>query len=534
MRDLVCAVDVGTTSARAGILDRTGALLARAEHPLRLSRPRPDHAEHDSEDVWRAVCRAVAAARVKAGAGAERVAAIAWDATCSLVVRGEQGRQVSVSADGGPDEGPAGDGTCWDTMVWLDHRAMAEADDCTATGHRVLSHLGGVMSPEMQTPKLMWLKRHRPDRWRDARLFFDLADFLSWRACGSTARSQCTLTCKWTYLAHADGWQRDFFEGLGVGDLLEQGGLPARATPVGTALGHLTERAARELTLDTSCVVGAGLVDAFAGALGVVGGHAEGSDDRRAALITGTSSCITGFSRRPRSAPGVWGPYFGAVLPEHWLVESGQSATGALLDHVIQVFGGTPPSAAAHAAIIARITAMRRDPDADLGRDLHILPDFHGNRSPFADPHARGVISGLTLDSSFDGLCRVYWRTAVAIALGVRHILEGLADHGYPIDALHVAGGHSRNPLLMELYADATKAAIHETTAADAVLSGTAMVAATAAGWYGSLAESARAMQQPCHRRAANPASAAGYERDYRIFRRMHAHRLELQELGRG
>ena len=79
-----------------------------------------------------------------------------------------------------------------------------------------------------------------------------------------------------------------------------------------------------------------------------------------------------------------------------------------------------------------------------FGGDLHVLPDFHGNRSPLAEPHARGVISGLTLDTSFDSLCRLYWRTCVGIALGVRHILDHMNENGYRIDKLHVTGGHTQ------------------------------------------------------------------------------------------
>ena len=105
----------------------------------------------------------------------------------------------------------------------------------------------------------------------------------------------------------------------------------------------------------------------------------------------------------------------------------------------------------------------------DLAGRLHVLPDFHGNRSPLADPHAVGVISGLTLDSSFDSLCRLYWRTAVSIALGVRHILQTLNERGYGIDTLHVTGGHIKNPLLMELYADAAGCTVIEPAAEDAV-----------------------------------------------------------------
>ena len=78
--------------------------------------------------------------------------------------------------------------------------------------------------------------------------------------------------------------------------------------------------------------------------------------------------------------------------------------------------------------IAARVAELRAAEGDDLAARLHVLPDFHGNRSPLADPHAVGVVSGLTLDASFDSLCKLYWRTAVGIALGVRHVLEALNE----------------------------------------------------------------------------------------------------------
>ncbi len=105
----------------------------------------------------------------------------------------------------------------------------------------------------------------------------------------------------------------------------------------------------------------------------------------------------------------------------------GQSATGALLDHIVRMHAaGGEPDAALHRRIVDRVMALRATEGDGFANRLHVLPDFHGNRSPFADPHARGVISGLTLDTSFDSLCALYWRTAVSIALGTRHVLEAL------------------------------------------------------------------------------------------------------------
>jgi FGGY-family pentulose kinase len=529
MRDLVVGVDVGTGSARAGVLGRGGKLLGRAEHPIDMHQPETNHAEHDSEQIWSAVCASVRDALAVAGAGSDHVAGISFDATCSLVMRDRDGRQLSVSRSG-EDR--------WDTIVWLDHRALAEAEECTATGHRALEHVGGVMSPEMETPKLMWLRRHLPERWARAGYFFDLADFLTWKASGALDRSQCTLTCKWTYLGHTHpGWQRDFFAAVGLPDMLERGRLPERASPIGRDLGPLTAEAAEGLGLSTGCRVGVGLIDAHAGALGVLGGYAgsPGEMDRHLGLIAGTSSCVMALSAEARPTHGVWGPYYGAVLPEYWLNEGGQSATGALLDHVIRWHGaGGTPGAATHRRIVERVMELRQIEGLDFAGRLHVLPDFHGNRSPLADPQAVGVISGLTLDASFDSLCRLYWRSAVAIALGVRHILEALNERGYGIDTLHVTGGHLKNPLLMELYADAAGCTVIEPKAEDAVLLGTGMVAATAAGLFPSLVEASAAMQQGGKERRPNPAARERFDRDYRIFLQMHGQRRRLDDLGRG
>ncbi len=526
MRDHVVAVDVGTGSARAGIFDLSGRLKARHEHPIRMVRPGSDHAEHDSEDIWAAVCHAVRAAREAADIEPARIGAIGFDATCSLVVRDRDGLPLSVSTTGEPG---------LDTVVWLDHRATAEADRCTASGHPVMDYSGQFMSPEMQMPKLMWLKANLPQTWERAGHIFDLSDFLSWRASGSSARSRCTLTPKWNYLGHVGpGWQADFLQAIGLEDLLRRGGLPTSAVAVGTSVGQLTPQAAADLGLNAETQVSAGMVDAYAGALGVLGAFADQPErmERQLALIAGTSSCIVSLSANRKPTRGLWGPYFDAILPGYWLVEGGQSAAGALLDHVVRMHAaGGPPTPELHARVIARVQELRGVHGAGLGERIHILPDFHGNRSPAADPHALGVISGLTLDASFDGLCTLYWRACVAIALGIRHVLEVMRDYGYGIDRLHVTGGHLKNPLMMELYPDVTGCAVVVPDMTDSVLLGTAMGAAVAGGLHADLASAGRAMTPAGQERRPNPEVRAGYERDYRRLLAMLRHRAELDAM---
>jgi FGGY-family pentulose kinase len=524
---LLMAVDVGTGSARAGVFDGRGRMLARADHPIAMARPEAHHAEQDSADIWAAVGVAARAAREAAGAQAEDVVGLGFDATCSLVALGRDDRPASVSTTGDDR---------WNVIVWLDHRAVAEAEECTASGHRVLDSVGGVMSPEMEIPKLMWLKRHLPQQWARYGRILDLADFLTWRACGANARSACTLACKWTWLGHErPGWQADFLAAMGLGDLLERAALPADASPIGAALGTLTPGAAADLGLSTGCTVGCGLIDAHAGALGVLGGvlgDGAAALDRHLGLIAGTSTCHMALSAEPRLVPGVWGPYLGVVAPGWWLNEGGQSASGALLDHILHWHAeGRALGKGAHARVLERIAQLRAAEGGDFARRLHVLPDFHGNRSPLADPHAVGVISGLTLDASPDSLARLYFRTALAIALGTRHILDALNGQGYAIDHLHVTGGHTRNPLLMELYADATGCTVQTPREEDAVLLGSAMVAAAAAGLHPDLPGAAAAMTAPGSTITPDPGRAEGYRRDYQVFLAMHDQRRALDRI---
>lgn len=70
----------------------------------------------------------------------------------------------------------------------MDHRAQKEADFINRLGHDVLCYVGGKVSLEMQTPKMLWLKNNLSTSWNRAALLFDLPDFLTWKATGSESR----------------------------------------------------------------------------------------------------------------------------------------------------------------------------------------------------------------------------------------------------------------------------------------------------------------------------------------------------------
>jgi hypothetical protein len=137
----------------------------------------------------------------------------------------------------------------------------------------------------------------------------------------------------------------------------------------------------------------------------------------------------------------------------------------------------------------------------------------------------------LTLDSSFDGMCKIYWRTAVALAMGLRQIVEHMRANGPAIERLHVTGGHVRSALLMQLYADATGCQVHVAADGDAVLLGTAIVAATVGGMHGDLTSAAMAIQSDTVIYEPDPARRAAYDIDYKVFLAMQEHRDALRAL---
>jgi D-ribulokinase len=486
MSEAYIGVDVGTLSARAGVFDPIGRLIASARRPIAIWREPGEIVEQSSDDIWRAATSAVREAVEASGLPPEAIAGMGFDATCSLVALDRDARPLSVSPAGAPER---------DVIVWMDHRAAADADRINAGGHEALRYVGGRISPEMHAPKLAWLARRKPEMIAKAGHVFDLTDFLSFRATGSLTRSACTATCKFGYLAHEKCWPDEFFDSVGLGFLKDNdyaliGAYPA---PPGAPLGQgLTAEAAAAMALRQGTPVGAGLIDAHAGAAGTLGARAEGRQAdprRRLALILGTSSSCMALSDEPRFVDGVWGPHFAALTSDQWLVDGGQSAFGAAIDHLLRLhpaFAALSARAGPHALaalekdVVARAGGL--SPAALIAEGLHVLPDFIGSRSPLADPGARGGVLGMDLREDAASLQELHVAGLCGLAYGLADIVGKLERAGYEFDAIVVSGGAAQSPLVRQIIADVCGKTVEAPETAEPVLLGSAMIGAVAAG----------------------------------------------------
>jgi D-ribulokinase len=538
MQQAFIGIDVGTSSARAGVFDERGTLLSTARHPIAIWHDAGDIVEQSSSDIWAACVASVRSAMRDAAIPPAAVRGIGFDATCSLVVLDRAAGPLTVSTSGDSRR---------NVIVWMDHRATAEARLVNDTHDEVLRYVGGSISPEMEMPKILWLKRHLPSSYGAAGHFFDLADYLSFRASGSTARSMCTVTCKWNFLAHERRWSDSYFERIGLGDFVSDGyaKIGTEIVAPGAPLGRgLTGPVAFELGLPEGTPVGASLIDAHAGGVGTIGGREAGSESvdicNRLAYIMGTSACIMATTTEPCFVPGVWGPYYSAMVPSFWLNEGGQSAAGAAIDHLIR----------SHPAY-AEVVASARDAGLEileflekrivsrtggvgtaalLARDIHVLPEFLGNRSPYADPDSRAVIAGLDLDADIGAMERLFVAGLCGLAYGLADVVDAFRSHGVDSHMMVMSGGAGRSPLVRQIMADTTGLTVALPQTQEPVLLGAAMLGAVAGGAFQSIRDAMASMS--AIGRLSEP-TAAGIADFHRSKRSVHELMRKLEREGR-
>jgi len=508
-------VDVGTGSARAGLFSDTGKMLGTASKAIKMWKNDPAYVEQSSNNIWDSVCWSVKEALKKSGLKADDIKGIGFDATCSLVALDKDDNPVTLSPDGNEER---------NVIVWMDHRAIKEAELINSKKHKVLDFVGGIISPEMETPKLLWLKNNLNESWNNTARFFDLPDFLVYRATGSDTRSLCSTVCKWTYQGHVDSdnpdsvgaWDSSYFRLIGLGDLVDNNfeKIGQKIRPIGEKVDKgLSAEAAKGLGLIEGIPVGVSIIDAHAGGIGMLGAvledNTEIDDDtiyRRLALIGGTSSCHMALSVKSNFVPGVWGPYFSAMVPDLWLAEGGQSATGALVDHIIFSHKGSvellklseTQDKSVYQLLNERLDVLTESVDfmSKLTKSLHVLPYFHGNRSPRANPNLHGAITGLKLSSSLDELALIYYATIQSIAYGTRHIIEEMNNNGFELDTIFACGGGTKNPVFLQEHADITGCRIVLSAEHEAVLLGAAVLGAVASGNVSSVLDGMKKMNK--------------------------------------
>lgn len=483
-------IDFGTQSVRVGVVDDAGTIHAESVCSYPTSYPAAGWATQKPADWWNSFVTASKAAL--SGLSAEdkvRIRAATVCATSSSV--------LMLDSLGNP---------LLDCMLWMDIRAAEQAQKINATEAAILQQCGGAVSPEWLLPKVLWLKENAKEEYQKAKVILEQLDYINYRLSGVLCASACNGVCKGNYNIDS-GFDAAFMKEIGLEDY--EGKLILNVLPLGTRIGRISAE-----VLDTIGLSGAqvnlyqGGIDAHASmyGMGVV-------DVNRMAMIMGTSFVQFVLSDIAPDISGIWGPYKGAMGGPEYLLECGQISAGSLVKwfkQVSNIQGENPYD-----------VMMNEAAGVPAGADgLRVLDYFQGNRTPFKNPAARGVIFGLTLQHN---RAHIYRALLESVACGARLIVDNFENNGIKIDLITVCGGVTRDPLWLQIIADVTgkNLVINENTHAGGIM-GCALISAVGEGVFTGFTDAAAAMTHVKSMITADPGNHRLYEPVYRDYIKLY------------
>ncbi len=432
-RDFVIALDQGTTSSRAIVVDRSGRLVAVESEELAQHYPAPGWVEHDPAEIWTSQRVAMDRALAASGLSAGEIAAVG--------ITNQRETTLLWNRRTGEPVGRA--------IVWQDRRTAARCDQLRAAGHEqsIRDRTGLVLDPYFSATKLEWMLREIPGAQSAAangELAFGTVDtWLVWRLTGGRVHATDPTNASRTLLYSLDAGRWD-------AELLREFGLPTGVLPE-----------IRPSAGEFGCVEGTGWpIRGVAGdqQAALFGQAATSAGLGKNTYGTGCFLLVHSGSDRPTPPPGLLataacaadgGPAFA--------LEGAVFVAGAAIQWLRDGLG-LIRSAADSESIAAEVP--------DTG-GVTVVPAFTGLGAPYWDPYARGTIVGLTRGT---GRAHIVRATLESIAHQVGDLVEAMSAGGTSPATLRVDGGASDNDLLMQMQADllgipVERAAIRETTA---------------------------------------------------------------------
>ena len=482
----VLGLDGGTEAMRAAIFDLSGEVIAFARATYPTVHPHQGWAEQDPRDWWEATGTATRRALAAGNVEPSAIGALAVACTsCSVVASDGSGEPLR----------PA--------LIWMDVRAAPQARRIAETGDPALKYSGYTKtSAEWLLSKTLWLAEHEPAVYATATHIGEYTDWLGHRLTGEWAASVNTAAIRGYYDRNAGGWPTSLFEAVGLAG--HEAKLPERVVDMGAVLGTLTESAAEHLGLPVGIPVAEGGADAFVGMVGL-NTLAPG----RVALITGSSHLQLAQTATASYAPGMFGAYTDAVLPGQYTIEGGQVSSGSAVRWLVDLVSGSRLGAEA----LARDAAYRRlEEEAGSlppgSEGVMALDYWQGNRTPYVDAEARGMLWGLSLGH---GPAHLYRSVIESVCFGTENVFRTFRANGHPLTEIVACGGALNSPLWMQLHADVSNLPIVVTAVPEAVSLGAAILAAVGGGLYPSVSDAAQAMVHPTRRIEPNREAHEAY-----------------------
>jgi xylulokinase len=483
---LVLALDVGTGSVRAHLLDTEGHRLASAGRSVPVALGADARAELDPDQLW-AAARAVLGEAL-AHTSARPLAALAVASGLGYLLLDQAGSPL----------GPA--------LLWMDRRAHAEAARLTSLlpAEQWYRLTGRAVDPEVFLAKLSWIRTHEPERFRRTRCFVGIKDDLIRRLTGEIASDPTHAA----YTMLFDVGRRDWSD-----DLLRAAGIPRAILPplrgASTVAGRVSRAAAEATGLPEGLPVVTGASDGTVACL-AAGIAAAGT----AVNVTGTSDVLMIGVDRP-----VWDPEHRTLVNPHplgagWMVGGILGTTGGAVKWFADRF--CPDRQGPERYAILDQEAARAGPGA---QGLLCLTGLAGERAPLWDPLARGALVGLDLGHRRGEVVRAILE---GVALDLRAVVALLGEIGAEVRRIRVVGGGAVSDLWSQIRADAIGLPVERPRLAEGTATGLLLLAGLAVGLWTDLGEAARRIAPTERTFEPDPGRHALYERLARVRRQTY------------
>jgi len=407
---------------------------------------------------------------------------------------------------------------CW---LWKDHTSWREAAKITelAAAHRpqFIAKCGNTYSSEWWWSKLWHCRNVAPKVFEAAYSWVELCDWVPAVLAGVTdplqvKRGVCAAGHKAMYCAEWGGLPDKEFLALldpALADLRDC--LYTEAHDARTAAGELCPEWAKKLGLPAGIPIAIGEFDVHYGAIGC------GDNEGTLVKVIGTSTCDCGVvsaAKTEPDIPGICGIVKGAILPEFYGIEAGQSAVGDIFKWWVEVV--CQGDGATHGKLGAEVAGQKPGQSGLLA-----LVWNNGNRTILVDQRLTGLLLGQTLHTT---QAEVYRALIEATAFGARAIIERIREYGVPIDRIVCAGGIARkDPMLMQIYADVTGCTMLVAGSSQACALGSAVSAAVLAGAHKDFPTAQRKMtrlEKKQYRPIAKNQKV--YDQLYALYRQLH------------
>jgi xylulokinase len=484
---LSLGIDVSTTGAKALLVDGAGTVVATATTPLTLQTPRPLWSEQDPHEWWTGTAASVRAALASAKASGADVAAVGLTGQMHGLVLLDGERRVLRPA-----------------ILWNDQRTGAECDEIRARmGGKagLVRETGNDALTGFTAPKILWVRRHEPAVFAQARLVLLPKDYVRLRLTGVAAMDKADGSGTLLFDLAARRWSARVLDRLEIpGAWLP----PTFEGPETT--GEVTAEAARETGLAAGTPVVAGGGDQAAGAVGA-GAVRPGI----VALTLGTSGVVFATTETALVEPDGRLHAFCHAVPARWhLMGVTLSAAGSLQWYRDVLAPGEGFDALCQEAELA--------PAGSEG--LVFLPYLSGERTPYPDPLARASFVGLTLRHRRGHLTRAVLE---GVAFSMRDCFALLKGAGLgEVRQVRVAGGGARSALWRQIVASVLGVELVTVNSTEGAAYGAALLAGVGAGAWPSVDAACDAAVAVTGRDAPEPAWTAAYEGPYEHYRELY------------